>query len=126
MFLEAKDMFDKADTNGNGHLDETEIAPVIVEMFTAQGKEWVAKYEGAIQKEAKKTIARFDTNGDGKLSFAEFCLMFQSRPFSALLPGFQLPRIGCLYNDAKFYFDKTDKDRDGMLDRHELATVHFG
>jgi Ca2+-binding EF-hand superfamily protein len=96
-------LFDRADTNGDGKLDQAEVAEMLTRLRRRLGIEPPAKaaaLAGADTAEADRIVERMlrqmDTDKDGKISRQE------------------------AKNNLSQNFDRIDTNKDGFLDREEL------
>lgn len=110
-------LFDRWDKNKNGKLDPFEIQTGLKEI----GQDISVKH-------AKKIISRFDIRRDKSLDFEEFLLVVATLENEN--PETQSPknkRTNTRDTDvAKRMFDKIDKNRNGEIDRKELAEAMRG
>jgi hypothetical protein len=88
------------DANKDGKVDATEINSRLVKSAEADLE--------VIKKERDATFAKFDADGNGSISKAEF-------EAHAKLPTIRQP-------DAKPFLDKFDADKDGTISKDEFRT----
>eukprot|EP00658_Telonema_sp_P-2_P028684 TRINITY_DN21936_c0_g1_i3.p1 TRINITY_DN21936_c0_g1~~TRINITY_DN21936_c0_g1_i3.p1 ORF type:complete len:873 (-),score=240.44 TRINITY_DN21936_c0_g1_i3:14-2632(-) len=115
----ARSLFDEFDTDHNGHLDESEVVKIMIEIHIRQGKPWVKKYHSKICKQVRADLAKYDLDGNGMLEFHEFLKMLCNKPWSALLE----PSSSTPLDRASLLFAEADTDKDGFLDLKELELV---
>lgn len=101
----ARTKFEEFDENKNGTIESGEIKKVI---------EWtVQAYPVAnIGEYTKRLIDNIDLNKDGKLDLLEFTNLFED----------MLVRVS-LVEKARAKFKELDKDKSGLIERHELDGV---
>jgi Ca2+-binding EF-hand superfamily protein len=113
-------MFDFADRDGNGALTENEMRFVFGEQGRAQV---LAGGVYQINPARPPALAKYDTNGDGKVTFDEFAANYT-------LAGLQLVRPMDVQPDSNNYaaiteavFKLLDSDGDGKLTKAEVRAV---
>jgi len=82
---EAKRVYEKFDTNGDGFIDEEELVQVMGCLIEVLGKEKPPARQ--MEEHARQAMAEFDTNENGHLEFSEFLVMITVRPWKHLLPA---------------------------------------
>jgi Ca2+-binding EF-hand superfamily protein len=112
--------FDYFDRNRDGFLDESEV----VRVFSDQGLAMLMQ-NGVYQPTPhdRPSIDRLDTDGDRKVSFAEYVAYYKISTRYILRP---LPAVPENPNDAALteaLFDFLDTDKDGKLSRAEVRSA---
>jgi len=86
----AKQLFDKADKDGDGKLNHEELVEAIHEVYTKLGMKWVTKYKKRIETEVLDAMVEVDQDFDGMLNLAEFTqLLLTRKPWTTLLDGLE-------------------------------------
>ena len=142
----AKKLFDDADLDKNGHLDVEEVNLLVqtLQKTLPGSAKLSAETRMDMVSHVESAIARFDTDGDGRLNFDEFTHMLTIKPWSDMLPEgardklhFKRIKEGRARavsagskNDATGFlraahelFSQTDIDDNGVLSRGELSFV---
>jgi len=97
--------FRAADTNGDGHLDKSELPALF----------YPETHEGVLSVTVEETMRQKDRTGDGKLTPKEFWE-------SDLLEGDD----GDLSEEEKADFSRLDANGDGLIDKDELRAWESG
>ena len=112
----AKELFQRADKDGNGELDKTERAAARI---------WMKKHQLSLRKQYGEQIARFeehlDANDDGKISGKDHR---RGRVIHKRLDRNDDGKVGRReWESAKKIKKTMDLDKDGKLDRHEVRVT---
>jgi len=128
-------LFDEVDLDSSGTLDADELAVVVRQYYSKEGRSRSAK---AVQREVADALDKHDADGSGALSFTEFLAMMASDsfnlPFSksaqqkfkshAAAEAEQHENQAHNARDTlSALFQAADADGSGALDTDELTTV---
>jgi len=80
----AKKIFNDADADGNGSIDQDELAWLVQRLWSEIGRN--VPGPNSLGSAAARALRKFDTNHDGVISFKEFLAMITTSPWDALLP----------------------------------------
>jgi len=145
VLIEARKLFQAADLDGDGFLEENELANVFQELHRRMGKKMKGDVRVRIVEDCRQIIEKFDQNGTGTLDFVGFVRMLAKKPYSDLLSpeaakalpymllrGLKVdvdkqnsaPRkADGILEYAKQLFDEADVDESGFIDEHELGEL---
>jgi len=136
----AKRMFDHADLDGDGHLDEEELGVLLTHMYADLGKPLSAEMRMRVVMEVQSSMKNFDSNCDGWIDFDEFIRMINAKPWRDLLkPDVreelrkvhythmpdkeQVTASGDFLAKVKAIFDDLDTDHSSTIDDTELMIL---
>eukprot|EP00475_Leptophrys_vorax_P012982 TRINITY_DN1935_c0_g1_i1.p2 TRINITY_DN1935_c0_g1~~TRINITY_DN1935_c0_g1_i1.p2 ORF type:complete len:148 (+),score=50.35 TRINITY_DN1935_c0_g1_i1:107-550(+) len=98
---EYKEAFSLFDTDGSGQIDQQELEKLFQRLGKAPSKE-----------QLKAMIAKADIDGDGQISFEEFCRMMSKKD-----------KFVTFETELKEAFSVFDKDGNGSISAQELLKV---
>ena len=82
----AKAVFQEADIDQSGAIEQDEVATLLVGLFEQLGKPLPPEYKLKMHEFVQESMARFDADGSGGLCFPEFLRMITMKPWRDLLP----------------------------------------
>ena len=147
MWSAARALFDEADTDHSGLLDDEELNALLIKLQKTLPSSSQLKGDTRMNmlELVRGAISRFDVDGDNKLDFDEFMHMLSIKPWSDMLPEdarnkLHFGRIrqaqgrersssasspstssSAFLRAAHRLFQKTDVDDNGVLSRAELG-----
>lgn len=143
----AQEIFEAADVNQSGLIDQDEVSELIQAFFRKVRKKIPRDMLEDIDSIALTTMERFDKDGTGTLDFNEFVGMLCMRPWKGLLPRELRDTLGGVVfkekpppeapkkpkkkapgaEDAMVFaqqlFDETDQDGSGFVDQVEFKLL---
>ena len=82
----ARQLFEDADADGSGELDEAELSELMKDLWGKLGRPLKGENRMGLQSEIQKVMRQFDTDNNGTLSFVEFLRMITRKPWKDLFP----------------------------------------
>lgn len=83
----AREVFDEADMDGNGSLDEYEMLRMLTQLFQKMGMPVKTDQLPRLKQEVRIAVLRYDTDCNGTLEFDEVAEMLCVDPWRELLPS---------------------------------------
>jgi len=83
----ARLLFEEADDDGSGHLDEFELLQVVQHLFAKLGMPVKPEQLPGLKKEVRQNMEKFDTDNNGTMEFEELVSMLCVDPWRELLPA---------------------------------------
>jgi len=100
----ARDLFDEADMDGNGSLDEYELLRMLTNLFQKMGMPVKTDQLPRLKQEVRIAVARYDTDDNGTLEFDEVAEMLCVDPWRELLPSDSLQKENALLAIKNFCY----------------------
>jgi len=147
MIAAAQALFEAADKDGSGEIEEEELAQLMQKMWQKLGRPMTGVRHRLVE-EVREHMRAFDKDGSGGLSFHEFLRMLTRRPWKDLLPievqehlpllvqgviSPQKPKksavdtsslpVIVILSSAKEIFEETDKNCSGKVEEEELVEM---
>eukprot|EP01052_Picozoa_sp_SAG31_P040795 SAG31_NODE_6005_length_2217_cov_10.084986_1_plen_148_part_10 len=104
--------FDKYDTNGDGVLDEYEVAAMMLALGFDATKDYL--------KEMIEVFGAADTDSSGAIEFSEFPMLWEHLGGDQTVTATESAPANSALRTT---FDKYDVDRDGMLNQKEVLMM---
>lgn len=82
-----REMFEDADADGNGLIDEAELADVLKGVWAHLGRPFGSNDFDRLHYEVHTAMMNYSGNNSGTLNFAEFVQMLGKRPWRMMLPA---------------------------------------
>lgn len=140
-------LFNDADANGDQELNEDELSGLMQKLWKeTHGKSMPGDIRLRSVEQVRKSMSRFDCDGNGKLNFDEFLRLVQVEPWKAMLPEdvreilpfVLMKRVNYQAQSTsekaattaaeftemlKGLFDQIDNDSSGFIDESELIVL---